>query len=389
MKNELYSPESLSKYLSRGYIVQTDNDKIVTLVRNRKVGIFWNLVLTLVTGGWWLFFWIYRVLTKNSVLYLYKDQSLMPAPMSNPVQLFVSWVSGKFSSLSARSKIFVAGALALTLVATFLVSNFATSNEMNNEEEKEKQLSYETWSPSLDTPLDNLECSSLATAVTSGENISFAKKTRNKATTAVKNISVWTAENYISKNKWVNEARSLKQSFDYELKNVIEPILNERVEALESEIASSSLFQRKSPWQSTFLAFAIYDCGLSADFEKSLDTVSQVQTSAISIRTAASNKPWYPKGFELIGGYTDFAYKNSASGCSYSFGSCATFKIVSKTGCPTSLYVETNLLRNGEVVDWSNDTARGLAPGQVAAMETTFTKGDGAGSWTFTDISCY
>ena len=263
-----------------------------------------------------------------------------------------------------------------------LVSGCSSSADVAN-------LEYGTWSDKLETQLEESACSVLLDVVTSGESISFAKSIEAKAVSAAKSVSVWSAETYLKKNAWVNKADLLDQSFDFELKSVIEPILNTRVKSLGNETASSSFFQRKSPWQSSFLAFALDDCGLSSDFQKSLDVVSKVQTSASSIRVAASNKPWYPKGFEVIGAYPDFAYKNiSSGGCSYSFGSCAKFKIVSKTGCPSSLYVETNYEVNGEVVDWSNDSARGLGPGQVAVMETTFST-EGSGYWTITDLSCY
>jgi hypothetical protein len=386
LKTDLYTDETLRKYLGQGFVVQTDNEKVTTLVRNRKVGIFWNLVLTLLTAGWWLIVWIYRVVTKSTVLYLYKDPALMPIKSRSALKQGWAWTIEKAKGLSSRSRIVLAGALGLILVIAFI----SNSAQNNNEQKLTESLDYSTWAEKLETPLETTSCDSLSQVITSGESINFAKSTKAKATKAVKTVTVWNAETYISKNKWVNEAGGIGQSFDLELKGVIEPILSTRVKSLANETASSSLFQRKSPWQSSFLKFALEDCDLKADYDDALDTVSRVQTSATSIRTAASNKPWYPKGFEVIGAYPDFAYDNiSSSGCSYSFGSCAKFKIVSKTGCPSSLYVETNLLSNGAIVDWSNDTARGLAPGQVAILETTFTSSSNGDGWTFTDISCY
>ena len=386
MKTDQYTDETLRKYLGQGFVVQTDNEKLVTLVRNRKVGIFWNLVLTFLTAGWWLIVWIYRVVTKSTVLYLYKDPALMPTKRPSALNQGWAWTMKKAKGLSFRSRIFLAGALGIILV----IAAVSNSAQNNNEQKLTESLDYSTWAEKLETPLESASCGYLSKEITSGESISFAKSTKAKATKAVKAVTVWNAEAYISKNEWVNRAGVLGQSFDLELKGVIEPILSTRVKGLANETALSSLFQRKSPWQSSFLEFALEDCDLKTDYDKALETVFSVQASAWSVRTAASNKPWYPKGFEVIGAYPDFAYDNiSSSGCSYSFGSCAKFKIVSKTGCPSSLYVETNLLSNGAIVDWSNDTARGLAPGQVAILETTFSSSSNGDSWTFTDISCY
>jgi hypothetical protein len=137
-----------------------------------------------------------------------------------------------------------------------------------------------------------------------------------------------------------------------------------------------------------FSKHVLKSCGLEDAIKENGEIIRAFDKSNASIVSLAQQKPWYPKGFVEVSGYPGFAYKNSPRSCSYSFGgSCAIFEIVSKTGCPSNLYVQTNLLSGGTVVDWSNDTAI-VRAGQIALMETTFTRGYGA-TWEFAEISCY
>lgn len=384
MKNQPYNEQNLTKLLGKGYSVQSDDEKITVLVRTRKVGIFWNLVLTFITGGWWLIFWIYRAVTKYSVVRLYKDSGDIPAVEPNPFLTFVRRISGQVQALNSGKKMGLAAVIAGMVVVGLIAAGVSNVNQKNDA----SNLAYATWSKNIEKPISEASCLDLQKVITSGPTITKAIKLRSKAMSAAKGVSVWSASTYISKNSWVNDSRDLSQEFQAELRNLIDPILRINVEGTHREGAVSGLNQRKALWQAAFLDFAISDCKLSDALSKSENIVSQVQTSAISIQTAASNRPWYPKGYEEISGYPDYAYKNGGASCSYSFGSCATFRIVAKYGCAGTLYVETNSLENGVIVDWGNDTVRALAPGQIAAMETTFSN-DAGGNWTFTELNCY
>lgn len=44
----------VAKLTSKGYAVETMSPGFAVLVRRKRLGIFWNLVLTIVTGGLWL-----------------------------------------------------------------------------------------------------------------------------------------------------------------------------------------------------------------------------------------------------------------------------------------------------------------------------------------------
>jgi hypothetical protein len=385
LKTGIYGRDSLAKYLAKGYVVQTEDEDVVVLVRNRKVGVFWNLVLTLVTGGWWAIVWIYKLITKNSVATLYKNSSMVPVKASSSLAGLFDGVLDKFKGSNGQTKIITVAGLGVI----FLVFSLVDYGSKAAEADRVANLAYSKWSKGLETPIDQAACSNLDGVVKSGDSVALAKSVKDKAIYAEKKVGAYDADTYISKNSWVDKTDFLLGSFEKEVGTVTNPILASKVKQLANEKASSSFEQSRADWQESFKAFAISDCGLEIQFEKSQNLVSQVQGAAVSIQQTAANEPWYPQGFEALSAYPGYAYKNAQSGCSYSFGSCATFKIVAKDGCPGTLYIETNLTTSsGEVIDWGNDTARGLGRGQIAAMETTFTK-DGGGSWQITDLSCY
>jgi hypothetical protein len=136
-------------------------------------------------------------------------------------------------------------------------------------------------------------------------------------------------------------------------------------------------------WENEIYDEVLESCGLYKTVKALKDYDGYLNLIAIQ----KDQIPWYPKGFTEISGFSDFAYKASGANCSYSFGSCAVFKLVSVKACPTNLYVEANLLRNGEVVAWGNDTAR-VRSLQVSNMEISFSS-DNGDSWEFTRIECY
>lgn len=383
MPNALYSKESLSRYLKSGYVIESENDELAILVKRRKVGTFWNLILTLITGGVWLLVWIPRFIFRNSVVRLYKDE--IPAKQTG-------WLSGlanlgivKFQALSSRGKLITSGAVAILLVFFFISGNVS----QNNEENLAKAANYATHQELLETPVEPAYCGALERILETGAAVTFAKKNQTRATKASNSLTEWNADAYLVKSDWVVPASKLMLDFEVELEGSSNKLLAARINALKDRSAQVGLNELDGTWGDSFRLFAIEDCGLGDKASKAKNQISEVSAAASVIQVKASSKPWYPKGFEEVSGYPGFAYLNiSNQGCSYSFGSCAKFKIVSQTGCPKSLYVETNLESGGAVVDWSNDTARGLGANQVAIMETNFSS-EGSGNWRIVDLSCY
>ena len=384
MADYLYSTELLQKYLRAGYKLEAENAEVAVLVRNRKIGVFWNLVLTFLSGGAWAIVWLIRILTRRSVVSLYKDSNLMPEKRVNPLNLASRNALVKFQNLSTKRKtltvIFATAAVMAIGIAGISAGQITTQGVKNG--------AYNSWAKKLESQLAPSECAALSSSIENGKTISKAKTLLSKANSAAKKLSIWTAETYVSKNSWVNEATHLLNDYDTELANTVSVVLDPRVRALKDSDAANGYDTSKELWLNAFLDFAITNCKLSPLNDKSEATIRDVQSDASSIQVLAASKPWYPKGFEELPNYPGFAYKNTPTGCTYSFGNCAKFKIVSEMGCPTSLYVETNSLSNSEVVDWSNDTVPGLEPGQVALMETTFTS-DLGNKWEFASIHCY
>jgi hypothetical protein len=218
---------------------------------------------------------------------------------------------------------------------------------------------------------------------------SFKDKNTFKTRTASLNKSSFTprqAAKYINSNSWVSGA-STAEAFAISIAAVTDPALKKLLTSLSDKVKSEDVQKLTSDWSYFFVDDALKSCKLGAKYDAHHQALLDYDSARDSVQTLASNIPWYPDGFSEISNFPGFAYKNTSSSGSCTFGSCALFKIVSKTDCPGSLYVETNLLVDGEVVDWSNDTARVQAY-QIANMETTFTS-DRRGNWEFVNISCY
>jgi hypothetical protein len=91
-------------------------------------------------------------------------------------------------------------------------------------------------------------------------------------------------------------------------------------------------------------------------------------------------------------GYNEYedgiAYKWDNSVCDSSFIGCFGMRLVTRDGCD-NLYVELQLQDNaGNAVGMSNDTASGLAPGQVALLDFPITE-DRAQTGQISEITCY
>jgi hypothetical protein len=92
---------------------------------------------------------------------------------------------------------------------------------------------------------------------------------------------------------------------------------------------------------------------------------------------------WAPAGYKYHELNQGIAYKKRKNMDDCSGDACFAFFVYSKTGCPNGLYVEGNLVVNGVVVDWSNDSLPGLPAMQKAGMALDFnSKKQGTIQWT-------
>jgi len=57
----------IAKWASKGWIVQHADGGQAVLSQNKRIGWFWNLILTLLTGGLWLIVVIVRVVNRKKL----------------------------------------------------------------------------------------------------------------------------------------------------------------------------------------------------------------------------------------------------------------------------------------------------------------------------------
>lgn len=280
------------------------------------------------------------------------------------------------------------GVTAFVLVAGLVAYN---DTLMSSGPQSDSNLSYESVRAEIEAiPISAETCERATQLVENEPFYLLAREKINKSQKAAKRLTIWNADRYLAKNTWVRNSLFPDDEIPYGkfIRELSDPLFETTLASLNSsflddvepEVAEISL--------ENFSRHLIEACVLKDVIEENRKLVWALDSANAKIIVLAQQKPWYPKGFVEVSGYPGFAYKNSPRNCSYSFGgSCAIFEIVSRTGCPSNLYVQTNLLSGGTVVDWSNDTAI-VRAGQIALMETTFTRGYGE-KWEFAEISCY
>jgi len=95
---------------------------------------------------------------------------------------------------------------------------------------------------------------------------------------------------------------------------------------------------------------------------------------------------WAPTGFKYHELNQDIAYMQTRGDCDGA-DTCFTFFVISRTGCPSGLYMEANNLVDGVVEDWSNDSLPSLPAFQEAKMSLNFYSDHGTLQWTA--VNCY
>jgi hypothetical protein len=109
--------------------------------------------------------------------------------------------------------------------------------------------------------------------------------------------------------------------------------------------------------------------------------------------TPTAEPIWWPKGFQKFN--RDVAYRfitDSYRGdpCGYSKCSYWVVEVVAKSGCSDGLYGKLNILRDGRVVDWTNDNLAGLSTGQVGELVfKAYSLGGGSFSGEIVEFNCY
>ena len=56
----------VAKYVRSGWATETVSTTQAVLIKTKRIGWFWNIILVVITGGLWLIYIIYRALNRKS-----------------------------------------------------------------------------------------------------------------------------------------------------------------------------------------------------------------------------------------------------------------------------------------------------------------------------------
>jgi Protein of unknown function (DUF2510) len=108
----------------------------------------------------------------------------------------------------------------------------------------------------------------------------------------------------------------------------------------------------------------------------------------IALDRIKNDVTWVPSGYTPWSDDKSIAWKwdrsagNDCYSCRY-----WTVEVVSKLGCSGGVYGEMNILQNGTVVDYTNDTLSYLSPGQKGRLSFE-TYRDGTFTGRLTELTC-
>lgn len=224
-------------------------------------------------------------------------------------------------------------------------------------------------------------CSPIEGVLLSSE---LGEKTKSRADTLAGITDAYDADDYVQDNSWVRPLVTV------ELLGDVSAITTQAFDALLENSAFEGASELENNYPGTYGKLAsefeeavLEECELAENYASQRDLARQ----ATRVVNLANNVPWYPKGFtEYEDGLTAWDWADRS--CSYYSGRCSHMDVVTWIGCP-NLYVEVNFLdSSNSVIDWSNDTARGLRAGDRAKLEFV-SFDDNARSTRLVEISCY
>lgn len=165
-------------------------------------------------------------------------------------------------------------------------------------------------------------------------------------------------------------------------------------EAIEAEIGKSEKIMASetteffSYWEDDIEAAALKACNIKSINAKYATLEAEYTTAKAAAQANADSAPWYPESYTEWSDDPNVAYDWVSGSCDYGTR-CSHVRVVTRTGCPTNLYVEANFENDyGTVIDWTNDTASYLGAGDSAYL-TLSSYDDYAETTKLTKISCY
>ena len=104
-------------------------------------------------------------------------------------------------------------------------------------------------------------------------------------------------------------------------------------------------------------------------------------------KRAEADNSWVPLGYSKFPLNPYMAFRKDSSQKCGTYGVCYPFVLVTSKFCD-SVYIAGNIVSDGTVLDFSNDSAQGILPGQKVKMKLQYTVENVAGTVQFTDATC-
>jgi hypothetical protein len=154
----------------------------------------------------------------------------------------------------------------------------------------------------------------------------------------------------------------------------------------------AKFFKKRSTFQRILIAiFIFWLISLAVNSSKNSNVTIFDPSKSPSSQAGSSDTFWAPTGFNVWSEDTNVAYrwaKNSEFKCQYG-DYCNAILVISKNGCPNSLYAEIALLDSaGTQVGYDNDTASSIPSMGKAKLQFEYSD-QGSETARITKISCY
>lgn len=185
------------------------------------------------------------------------------------------------------------------------------------------------------------------------------------------------AAKFVGNNGWVYEELSV--GFDDDWVAASTQALNSVSNGQAGTVESLDDYQQAS----------LEACGLDADYSALASSVSSIDREQSSVLSAAESKPWYPKNFSPYGPDLAVKWVDASADC---FTRCWywTLDVISRDGCPSGIYGELSIEKNGVAINWTNDTLALLQPGQKGRLQfITYDDRSYGGTGSLAELNCY
>ena len=304
-------------------------------------------------------------------------QMMPPAPIQNfPLPPYVPpFVKEPRKKMSGRTKKVIAGVLSLIMVGSIAGVVVVRANA--------PKIFTETLSADEIRQVSARVCDFVLSDIQYTSDYLFAEVVPSRIR-SLNNVTddYWDTKDFKAKNNsWFYRDSSydnLQSKISLSIENNSQGLFDRFVEGKYSGAYTKNMVQ----WNSDLFYIATSDC----NFTRTLDTLLNYDSALAEAKEVLANAPWYPRGFSEFSEFPGFAYKTSSGYCSYSFGSCAKFKIISNTSCASNLYIQANLNSGGSVIDWGNDSVS-IGAYQMADIEIYFSS-ERSGTYEITTINC-